>query len=112
MKNVKKGLVFLFLALLLALFTSCGKSDESSSSNESNGDSERANGGELKIAINAQPPSLDPQASTATATRDTARLVFESLLVLNADRKSTRLNSSHVKISYAVFCLKKKILLI
>src|SRR5690606_40845003 len=28
--------------------------------------------------------------------------------VIKADRKSTRLNSSHVKISYAVFCLKKK----
>src|SRR5690606_39707903 len=28
---------------------------------------------------------------------------------LTEDRKSTRLNSSHVKISYAVFCLKKKI---
>src|SRR5699024_12128988 len=28
------------------------------------------------------------------------------------DRKSTRLNSSHVSISYAVFCLKKKIKLI
>src|SRR5207302_6095487 len=28
--------------------------------------------------------------------------------VEHADRKSTRLNSSHVKISYAVFCLKKK----
>src|SRR5699024_12723213 len=28
---------------------------------------------------------------------------------LNGDRKSTRLNSSHVSISYAVFCLKKKI---
>src|SRR5690606_39610559 len=27
---------------------------------------------------------------------------------LQQDRKSTRLNSSHVKISYAVFCLKKK----
>src|SRR5690606_39943959 len=27
---------------------------------------------------------------------------------LRKDRKSTRLNSSHVKISYAVFCLKKK----
>src|SRR5690606_40252350 len=26
----------------------------------------------------------------------------------DSDRKSTRLNSSHVKISYAVFCLKKK----
>src|SRR2546430_12318742 len=31
----------------------------------------------------------------------------ESLKV-NADRKSTRLNSSHSQISYAVFCLKKK----
>src|SRR5207249_8519451 len=29
--------------------------------------------------------------------------------VRHADRKSTRLNSSHVSISYAVFCLKKKI---
>src|SRR5690606_15687408 len=30
------------------------------------------------------------------------------LLLGGRDRKSTRLNSSHVKISYAVFCLKKK----
>src|SRR5690606_41314941 len=29
-------------------------------------------------------------------------------LPIMIDRKSTRLNSSHVKISYAVFCLKKK----
>src|SRR5690606_41402987 len=29
-------------------------------------------------------------------------------LIKALDRKSTRLNSSHVKISYAVFCLKKK----
>src|SRR5690606_40308533 len=28
--------------------------------------------------------------------------------IFKKDRKSTRLNSSHVKISYAVFCLKKK----
>src|SRR3989442_5734068 len=28
--------------------------------------------------------------------------------VIGRDRKSTRLNSSHVRISYAVFCLKKK----
>src|SRR5436309_7825586 len=30
------------------------------------------------------------------------------LVDVELDRKSTRLNSSHVKISYAVFCLKKK----
>src|SRR5258707_10700561 len=29
-------------------------------------------------------------------------------LVIRLDRKSTRLNSSHANISYAVFCLKKK----
>src|SRR3712207_8427378 len=34
---------------------------------------------------------------------------YEVDLVSMADRKSTRLNSSHANISYAVFCLKKKI---
>src|SRR5690606_41704155 len=39
-----------------------------------------------------------------------ASLVFIlfSCILTRRDRKSTRLNSSHVKISYAVFCLKKK----
>src|SRR5699024_12131650 len=32
----------------------------------------------------------------------------EKMSVTGIDRKSTRLNSSHVSISYAVFCLKKK----
>src|SRR2546430_4107825 len=32
----------------------------------------------------------------------------QALEVLSRDRKSTRLNSSHSQISYAVFCLKKK----
>src|SRR5690606_41924383 len=38
-----------------------------------------------------------------------AKSLGQPLLACHAvDRKSTRLNSSHVKISYAVFCLKKK----
>src|SRR5690554_7351164 len=37
-----------------------------------------------------------------------ARELNELLRELVGDRKSTRLNSSHVRISYAVFCLKKK----
>src|ERR1035437_5761502 len=36
------------------------------------------------------------------------RVTVNSALELNRDRKSTRLNSSHANISYAVFCLKKK----
>src|SRR5260221_7434618 len=35
-------------------------------------------------------------------------LVFVLAVFLTLDRKSTRLNSSHTVISYAVFCLKKK----
>src|SRR5690606_41007716 len=37
-----------------------------------------------------------------------SKLNNKNLTALNQDRKSTRLNSSHVKSSYAVFCLKKK----
>src|SRR5215203_599043 len=46
----------------------------------------------------AHPPLGDPRAHVL-------RLVGGLLL---EDRKSTRLNSSHANISYAVFCLKKK----
>src|SRR3712207_7503539 len=35
-------------------------------------------------------------------------LAMAGTLIIGADRKSTRLNSSHANISYAVFCLKKK----
>src|SRR5204863_3150591 len=35
-------------------------------------------------------------------------LLLAAALIEARDRKSTRLNSSHVEISYAVFCLKKK----
>src|SRR5207253_8460397 len=39
---------------------------------------------------------------------DYSRVFARELLLYPKDRKSTRLNSSHVAISYAVFCLKKK----
>src|SRR5699024_11887946 len=42
----------------------------------------------------------------AKRAKPATKLVFYEDIV--ADRKSTRLNSSHVSISYAVFCLKKK----
>src|SRR5207249_8568546 len=42
--------------------------------------------------------------------RETQQYVKSAIVLLmnGPDRKSTRLNSSHVSISYAVFCLKKK----
>src|SRR5690554_380079 len=35
-------------------------------------------------------------------------IILRRVVTQEGDRKSTRLNSSHVRISYAVFCLKKK----
>src|SRR5436309_12257472 len=50
----------------------------------------------------------DGAAATGERGGGIDRAVGESGHGHDRDRKSTRLNSSHVKISYAVFCLKKK----
>src|SRR6202044_1446078 len=43
-------------------------------------------------------------------SKETLKPLLDRMITLDldVDRKSTRLNSSHVRISYAVFCLKKK----
>src|SRR2546427_2260064 len=55
----------------------------------------------------AQQQRVDPTWLTFDAAAKTVR--FQLIAGLTGlDRKSTRLNSSHSQISYAVFCLKKK----
>src|SRR5258707_4995782 len=68
------------------------------------------------------PPAKDPWGNTRVAVSATTKINRKDFgLTWNAaletggilvgdevDRKSTRLNSSHANISYAVFCLKKK----
>src|SRR5207249_10465907 len=56
---------------------------------------------------------LEKSFSADVPARSIARILrkiefVDSTLWRRRDRKSTRLNSSHVSISYAVFCLKKK----
>src|SRR5690349_22435905 len=68
------------------------------------------------IAARIHHPPLVPLAQAIQARAlynegayaDAAALLDGCWLPLAEDRKSTRLNSSHVEISYAVFCLKKK----
>src|SRR3712207_7188654 len=62
----------------------------------------------LQRALTSSKPAilhciLDPEAITPSMSLSAIR---EKALA--GDRKSTRLNSSHANISYAVFCLKKK----
>src|SRR5690606_41417527 len=61
--------------------------------------------GELTLQYRGRLDASRKQAHAPGLRRD---LLEAMKHVARTDRKSTRLNSSHVKISYAVFCLKKK----
>src|SRR5438132_10512149 len=56
----------------------------------------------------AEKNSRDLVPSPRRRTRRRTKMPAPGQGLLNLDRKSTRLNSSHTVISYAVFCLKKK----
>src|SRR2546430_10363518 len=53
-------------------------------------------------------PGVDREIHAVPVRRRIAVIAGERVEVVGGDRKSTRLNSSHSLISYAVFCLKKK----
>src|SRR6266511_5097499 len=105
---MKKILVVLLLALALpapAAAKELSKLDVCGPSG-CNSTSDRALLGRIGVgsdgSIPADPPALAPYYTLVYHVRAGRGESF------NGDRKSTRLNSSHVKISYAVFCLKKK----
>src|SRR5579871_6968090 len=50
---------------------------------------------------------VDPRSAVLEVKNIDNAVIQVALTTLRKDRKSTRLNSSHVEISYAVFCLKK-----
>src|SRR5690625_5298955 len=54
------------------------------------------------------PSIIEQFISIVHEEKGIAEVTVQSVRELTEDRKSTRLNSSHVAMSYAVFCLKKK----
>src|SRR5690349_24242853 len=65
----------------------------------------RSRAGSKRIAILV---AVDVTAADVVSRADEAVFLHPLDPLGGGDRKSTRLNSSHVEISYAVFCLKKK----
>src|SRR5256886_9527544 len=61
--------------------------------------------GRIIVADELRTLTLRTQSSRPR-TRRNSRYLFQRLSQVFLDRKSTRLNSSHSQISYAVFCLK------
>src|SRR3712207_7052393 len=72
----------------------------------------RSAGGGTAFALDSEVIQTITDTVTTTTTTDTtshdAPAVEQEAEQKQEDRKSTRLNSSHANISYAVFCLKKK----
>src|SRR5436309_6110121 len=60
------------------------------------------------LAVSLAPNLRRDRVSFVGTLRQPLRFREAVSALHDVDRKSTRLNSSHVKISYAVFCLKKK----
>src|SRR5256884_4089469 len=63
----------------------------------------------LQMDIKVKGITYEIMAKALEQAREGRMYIMEKMLdTIDADRKSTRLNSSHGYISYAVFCLKKK----
>src|SRR5690349_23139400 len=64
--------------------------------------------GRLRFDAELDPSAAWPAVGDGVANRRPGSRRIQLGIEAEPDRKSTRLNSSHVEISYAVFCLKKK----
>src|SRR2546421_4817380 len=102
---------FIFM-LALAALVGCGGGERSSMANAANVSRSSPAQGEAARAPQAsegqavvQNVSLQQADAAQNAPATIERKIIRNA---NVDRKSTRLNSSHDQISYAVFCLKKK----
>lgn len=97
--KIFKNWLFLTLMFILTLFfvSGCSSSSDSNSDTESaseepasesvDAEDEVESSGELHVALNASPPTLDPPMSTAALTRDTSKYIFEGLLTTDSDFK-------------------------
>lgn len=98
MKRKFFHLLFIFTFVPFFLIACSGGGSETSTSTESENTNETpvtneeeatTSGGTLKIAYEAQPNTLDPSVTTAGATKDLSRPIYESLVTLNENWEVT-----------------------
>src|SRR5690554_7050439 len=106
--------VLAIVALAALSLTACKKENAAVETNETAETTEQTTDA-VSFKIDAGASKIDWIGSKLSGSQHTGTIALqggEVFVTDNAltggDRKSTRLNSSHVRISYAVFCLKKK----
>ncbi|GGK29511.1 peptide ABC transporter substrate-binding protein [Caldalkalibacillus thermarum] len=91
--EIKKIGIFFLVVIVIAGIIGCSADTTDSSPSEQKGsdttEPKETSGGTLNVAYLAQPQTLDPHITTANATRDPARLIFETLVTLNENYEVT-----------------------
>src|SRR5690625_7051843 len=111
--NIKKTSLFIITLILSVVLAACGDNNNTENNVNENGNSDSNNDAGTALVEDTRIDAENPSASPALAVDrgDTVVVGLQEpggIFTPYLDRKSTRLNSSHVAISYAVFCLKKK----
>lgn len=115
---IKIKAVLLFTALFLLIFAIVGCSQDTTetdtdtdtsdteetetddtSDNDNNNEDKQTGETVLNIAIDAAPPTLDQPRTAATAARDTARMMFETLVTTDADFKPIPMLAESIDVS-------------
>src|SRR5262245_61565443 len=111
-KTVRKILLPTIVLSLSFLGSSCGEGNSSAGAGGGNEVAATVNGVKILVKdvdrVIAQQLGGQEGQLSQIETAATRIQALDSLITQEADRKSTRLNSSHLGISYAVSCLKKK----
>ena len=85
MYSKKIGYLFLMIMFSISLASCSSDTSKEKENDDSNDVGEGVEGGELNFAYHVQPVTLDPQFTTADATRDISHHIFESLLTLGTN---------------------------
>lgn len=84
--NRKSSLFMVILLSILLFVMGCSSETNTSTKDAKSGsDVATATGGTIKVAYPTQPQTLDPHATTAEATRDAAKLIYEALVTLDSN---------------------------
>ena len=93
----RKSKVFTFMLVALVLVVAGCNSNSTNSPEDNTEDAAKKK--ELRIALSAQPPTLDQPMNTAVVTRDLARLMFETLVTTNSNYEVVPMLAESVDVS-------------
>lgn len=90
---------------LIIVLAGCSTTDDSKSESDTNDSAQNADNeeqtteGTLRVALSAQPTTLDQPISTNTSTRDISRMIFETLVTTNAEFQPVPMLAESIDVS-------------